>query len=435
MNNKLLTGISREDITPEIGGRLFGYRPDIYSDSINDKLTVTAFYFSQNNIKAFMITATVCLIDTSLCDSLREELSEKFGLSKNNIIISATHTHSGPALVNAIGWGDIDYEYYNSIFRPALIKACENAYKNAEPVSVGIASGTSNTGINRRELRIDNNVYLGQSPWGPYNPEMTVISFKTETGEIKGNIIHYGCHGTVAGPNTEISRDWSGVMTDAVDELSGGITAFFNGPEGDVGPRISTGGTTATIKFVPEVGNIAAADACNIFKTIDNYSNIDIAVASDTLKIPLKPRISKEEACHTLSELDENVFKFEKHICAYYKSVKESYENGYVEKDYGKVEQVIFRLGNIVFATFPYEMFSEIGMRIDTYTPDLKVLSLSNTNGSMSYLPTQDQISRGGYEIKCFLYNMTQSNVQQYTDDADYHVVKETLRNIERLEK
>ena len=70
-------------------------------------------------------------------------------------------------------------------------------------------------------------------------------------------------------------------------------------------------------------------------------------------------------------------------------------------------------------------------MRIDDATKDLKVLSLSNTNGTKGYFPTQDQLCRGGYEVTMFKYN----GVQTPTDDADYHLIKETLRNIERLER
>ena len=72
------------------------------------------------------------------------------------------------------------------------------------------------------------------------------------------------------------------------------------------------------------------------------------------------------------------------------------------------------------------KLFSEIGMRIDAAVEGLKVLSLSNTNGSEGYFPTQDQLCRGGYEIGMFLRN----GIQPFADDADFHIVKETLRNL-----
>ena len=47
MDNKLFLGVSCKVITPEVGGQLYGYRPDVMSSSVNDDLTVTAFYFKQ----------------------------------------------------------------------------------------------------------------------------------------------------------------------------------------------------------------------------------------------------------------------------------------------------------------------------------------------------------------------------------------------------
>lgn len=46
---KLMLGVGREMITPPVGGHLYGYNSDIVSESVNDDLTVTAFYFKQNS--------------------------------------------------------------------------------------------------------------------------------------------------------------------------------------------------------------------------------------------------------------------------------------------------------------------------------------------------------------------------------------------------
>jgi hypothetical protein len=57
------------------------------------------------------------------------------------------------------------------------------------------------------------------------------------------------------------------------------------------------------------------------------------------------------------------------------------------------------------------------------------VLSLSNTNGSESYLATQDALCRGGYEIN--MHKM--SYLQPYSDNADFEVLRGTLANLKKL--
>ncbi|MBQ7983740.1 MAG: hypothetical protein IJ302_09220, partial [Clostridia bacterium] len=58
------------------------------------------------------------------------------------------------------------------------------------------------------------------------------------------------------------------------------------------------------------------------------------------------------------------------------------------------------------------------------YSPFRYTLSLSNTNGCNVYLPTEDQIVRGGYEIGCFQYG----NVFSMVNNADQHIIDENLR-------
>ncbi len=433
MSGKLLMGAAREIITPKIGARIFGYSPTQYSESVRDDLTATALVFQSGAKRTMMITVTVCEVDTALMTGLRKEIGEKCGLSADNIIIAATHTHSGPSTVDHIGWGGVDYEYYNEIFRPVVMAAAEGAVRNMQPVVMGVGSGISLVGINRRELTEDNQIILGQSPWGCFNPEMTILSFRNDRGETVANIIHYGAHGTAAGVNTAISRDWAGHMTDALDELTGGITAFFNGPEGDVGPRLSNGQTTGggDLAYVSEMGKIAAEDAVRIFKTILVYGDADTDASSEMLKLPLKKRIPYEEAAAKCEEYKEQKINYGRQMLEYFRKVKASYETGYIEAEIRELEQTIVRIGDIVFAGFPYELFSEIGMRIDRAEKGMKVLSLSNANGDLGYFPTEDQLCRGGYEIDCFLYN----EVQAYTDDADYQLMRATREHLKKVRK
>ena len=82
-----------------------------------------------------------------------------------------------------------------------------------------------------------------------------------------------------------------------------------------------------------------------------------------------------------------------------------------------------------MFVSFPYEIFCEIGMKINDATDKVNVLSLSNANGSDGYFVTRDQLYMGGYETDMFLYG----DVQNFTDDADFYVIQETLKNLEDL--
>lgn len=431
MDNKLMLGVSCKVITPEVGGQLYGYRPDVMSSSVNDDLTVTAFYFKQGDTQALMISATVCLINTDLSNEILSEISSRYGIPKQNCLLHATHTHSGPNVTGTFGWGDIDREYCDGIFVPRILDAVKEAIESVQHVKMAVSYGESLVGINRRELRVDNRIALGQNPWGPFNPQMTVISFVSPDKKPIANIIHYGAHGTAAGTNHEISRDWSGVMIDAVTAEFGGITAFFNGPEGDVGPRLTNGKTVGDIGYVKRLGAIAAQDAVKIRKNAKCCCDVTLEVSEHTLNVPLDPRIPLETAKADYEPIKDKTVNAIGARANYLRTVIKSYEDGYTDLETLPVSQTVIRIGDVAFVGFAYELFSEIGMRIAQASHIPYTLSLSNTNGSEGYFVTEDQICRGGYEIDMFKTKY----IQPYSDNADWHVVTQTLDHLNKLDK
>lgn len=433
MSNQLKVGAGRETITPEVGSRLYGYNLEQYSKSVNDDLTVTAIAFEYEQEEAILISESVCLIHTSLCEEIRQKIFEATGVKPSHIILSAIHTHSGPCTEGVTGWGEIDRNYCDRIFIPRTVHAAKTAVESLKPAKMGIGTLKSDIGINRRQVLENNTIALGQNPWGCYDPNLTVISFQGLSGEPIANIIHYGAHCTAAGCNDEISRDWAGVMTDRLEEISGAVTAFFNGAEGDVGPRISNGQTVGNIHYAMEHGGVAAKDAIAAYRNIKAYNEAPgLQVVTDELRLPHREVIPLETAEKMLKDFEgKSSINITGRMYEYYKSVVEAYKNGLPEETHFVFEQTVLRVGPVVFVPFPFEFFSEISLRLRNYGSFPYVLCLSCTNGNNGYLPSQDQICRGGYEVDMFLT----SGVKNLTEDADYHIVSENLRMLKLLKQ
>lgn len=431
MNDKLLLGIGRTVITPPVGSNLYGYRPDVISESVHDDLTATAFCFRQGETNVLLISLTVCSIGDPLCGELRGRIADACGISRDNCVIHAIHTHSGPILNPTTGWGVPDPAYLEGILIPRTVEAAVQACAAPVPVTMKVSQGESLVGINRRELRADNTIALGQNPWGPFDPKMTVISFADEDGTPVAHLIHYGCHGTAAGMNREISRDWAGVMIDAVERICGGVAAFFNGPEGDVGPRLANGLTVGRkhVDDAVEHGGIAARDAAFICRKRDSYVTPTLGLSVETLRIPLQPRLPREQAEAMMREFEGQTVNIKAKKFKYYKRVFESYDTDYTETDAVPVEQTVLRLGDVAIVTCPFELFSEIGMRIAQFSPYPYTLTLSNTNGSRGYFITEDAICRGGYEVGMFLT----TGVQPYVTNADFHYFDQTVKHLKHM--
>ncbi|MCK5806076.1 MAG: hypothetical protein KAI66_24805, partial [Lentisphaeria bacterium] len=247
------------------------------------------------------------------------------------------------------------------------------------------------------------------------------------------NLIHYGAHCTAAGKNPEITRDWAGPMVDRLEEESGALTVFFNGAEGDCGPRLSNGQTTggADVRFATELGGKAALDAVDAFRTIKEFRDVDARVVSGLMRLPYEPLPASELIEREIGDMEDPEklsglrVMAHKALCARLaQSRSETPHETHLE-----LHQTLVSIGPVAFVPFPFEVFSEITLRLRDCSPFQHTLSLSNANGSHFYFPSQDQIARGGYEVWVF----KSMSVRALADDADNVAVGENLRLLESL--
>lgn len=402
MDQLLKAGVGRADITPELGVQLMGYPIEFrHATSVHDNLSATVLLLEYSCTKSAIVNLTIGAIDENEANTIKNIIGNKLNIDPSNIIVSIIQTHSAPNTFDLWGWSDKNEDYCNGVVRPAILKAALEAEQKKKPCRVGIGTVNSKVGINRREILEDGRVILGQNPWGPYDPTMTVISFVSNNSPV-ANIIHYGAHPTSAGGNTEITRDWPGIMTDKLESITGGVTFFMNGAVGDVGPRLSNGKTTGEdISYVHEIGNRAGFDAIKAFNTIKEYRELDLEVISEKIFMPYRPSPSFETAKQKLitSEKSKDKAGLAKAEYLFWKHLVGEYEKGDIKT--GRFfDQTIIRIGPITIVPFPGEPFSEIVLRIREYSPYQYTLCISTCNGGMGYFATRDSLHRGGYEVE-----------------------------------
>ena len=99
-NSVLWLGCAKVEITPAkpmvMGG--YGNRLD-KSKGTHDPLFARAIYLYDGTQSALIVVCDLVAVGDDLTEILRTELLQKAGVDKANIMISATHTHPGPAAV------------------------------------------------------------------------------------------------------------------------------------------------------------------------------------------------------------------------------------------------------------------------------------------------------------------------------------------------
>jgi hypothetical protein len=157
INNQLKAGAAFTNITPKTPHFLHGY-PYVkrISEGVHDWLLSSALFITDGTEQAIFISNDILYVGKASVSRIRKEISEKTGVPVSNIMIAATHTHSGPVTVNcAISLNDpvvpeADTEYLQYLEQQIIHAACE-AFRNAVPAQAGFAL-TDGTGIgtNRR---------------------------------------------------------------------------------------------------------------------------------------------------------------------------------------------------------------------------------------------------------------------------------------------
>lgn len=424
-------GMAKKDITPPLGTLLYGYPLTRPAEKLLDKLYVNAAAIKQNKETIILISAEICAINPEKCDIVAEAVSGETGVKKENIFYSTIHTHSAPITKTSAGWGIVDMDYINNMLIPSSIDAAVSAIKKMQLAVMGIGTAESYAGVNRRETNAEGRVILGQNPDGPYNPTMTAILFKTINGENIGTIIHFAAHPTSAGENFSITRDWPGYIIDRVEHITGVECMYINGAEGDVGPRLSNGKTTGTDSLIKEIGLIAAADAEKAVNSIEKFTVPELKVYTDVIKLPFIEMPALEAVLKQMDEMGDPEKLTEVDISTYARleKIKRMYESGDKAPQSMELCQTVASLDDLALVPFPFEVFCKIAISLEEESPYERTLLLGLTGGSFGYLPTEEQLPCGGYEIDSF----RAATIPGLADSADKHAVSELTKLLERL--
>jgi neutral ceramidase len=392
-------GYSVVDITPDLGIELSGYGWYLgrKAEGIIDRLYARGIAFEDNDIKMLIINCDLIAIDENISDYVKEKLSEAFGLSKTNIMIVCTHTHTGPATGKLIGCGEPDEEY-RRLLAVLLLRTGRIALESFREVTCIKSFKKEIDPISVNRVKKD----------GPLDKSVRgmVFYFREDEGRPLA-LLSYGCHPVSRGNIKEISADYPGAVVRALaDEGYDGV--FMTGLCGDINPTTHKGMVGGgTSEIINEYGTRIVKAMIN---TIDNIEPMkDIKLDAFEFDVNLKLQQYKEKEIDRQVEIHEankdnspGIFKAVKIWAKVMRDKLQNEENPYIE-----VEKIhVFRIGDVLIVGFPGEAFTHIGTIIRNEMPDMNILTVGNSNSTMRYIPTRDDIENMGYAAlsSCFLY-------------------------------
>ena len=173
---KIQAGTAIIDVTPQKPMFLHGYpHVDRISQGIHDPLYASALIIDNSETQIGFCAVDVIFVSREITDMVRKRVHAATGISGQNLMISASHTHSGPVIFNDIFYDPVvpkaDSEYI-SFLVDKLVQVYLEAFQKKKECRIGITSADgSGVGGNRREKT------------GATDPEVPVIVVKERASD------------------------------------------------------------------------------------------------------------------------------------------------------------------------------------------------------------------------------------------------------------
>jgi hypothetical protein len=229
---QLQVGASMQNINPtqshlDEGVYLAGYGvgPVRKAEGIRDDIWARAMAVSDGKETFVLVSLDLIGIGNVDLQYIRERASFSSNVPEGNILVSATHTHSGPDFQGL--WGGVPASYRKYV-RTQTISAIVGAVKDLKPARIYITSF---------ELPEYNKNRAGKFDFT--DATMTVLNAITLAGGLPiVTLVNYAAHPTILGSgNKLVSSDFPSALRNKVEEKIGGMAMYINGAVGDVSAR------------------------------------------------------------------------------------------------------------------------------------------------------------------------------------------------------
>jgi hypothetical protein len=398
-------GCAKVNITPPLGIELIGSKGKP-SDDIIDELYAKAIVLNDGKNTIAIVSADLLYTPLEeITNPVRRIIKEKTGIGEQNVLICATHTHSGPEVFarsklpsnGRMPASEIDQSYLQTLIRK-IADTVVIAHKNLQEVKIGAAKGhIPEIVYNRRPKTGDGSVRMAftlepeviatqkikhgpdgsmrvtfdythegaQLDFGPIDAGVCVLRVEDVNGGIVGSLINFGCHPVCIYPylSTSISADYPAYTMQVVEQAEGGICLFTLGLAGNTVPVVRG------IKPREKIGKTLGGEALRRLQMVNAAGSAELNALKKEIKFPTKKASSPDET----ADDDKTT-------------------------DYVTTEIQVLRLGDIYILGLPGEILVEVGLEIKKRAGLENLFIVTVSNDTIGYVCHRQAYEEGGYE-------------------------------------
>lgn len=429
-------GIGRVKITPEKPIRMSGYaartKPSV--GVLQDLWAKALAIRDKDGHRIVIVTTDLIGFSRDFSDDLFRRAKERFGLNREEILLTCSHTHSGPVVGNNLRTmyrlteeeaATID-EYTNQLSEK-LLAAIEGALQSMQPANLKIGHGKADFAINRRENRGES-VVIGVNPQGPMDHDVPVITVSAPNGKLRAILFGYACHNTTIGGTTgddfyKIHGDYAGVAQAELESRHPEVTAMFTilcGADQNPNPR-------GAMEYVLQHGKSLAEAVEQV-----------IQGPLQDVKPPIHTALvyaDLEFAPHTRQMFEEELTKAVAAKDFYRESrarrMLELYDQGRPMRSVSLPLQVVRFDKSLTLLAIGGETCVEYALRCKREFPQENLVVIGYANDVMCYIPSKNVLLGGGYEpVSSMIYYGTPGPFAENVEEVIMTAIHKVLASV-----
>ena len=327
---------------------------------VHDPVGVQALFLTdEQNGSLLFISLDAVGFGQVLAKNIRQLIAAETRLAEENIILSATHTHSSLDLQGL--WGSISREQQQAIIE-IIADAGRNAWMNLEKVSLHASTTNTLKGFNRRTKNDD------------IVTQILAIQLRNEQGSPFATLFTLGSHPVILDrDNTLLTSDWVHYARSSLNRSFNAPVIFINGVLGDVLPG---DGNPRTFSYAETYGT---------------------EIASDVVKSLTKSRQLTSSLSYCTERLEDKADNLSLIFAA------KALRNGTVDWKHFfstsfHTQTSVIVLDDIVLLTTPGEPVTAQGRALMGLVQNNPVAVLGLTHDTLGYLIPEDSLMEKGYE-------------------------------------
>ncbi len=382
-------------ITPEQDMWMSGYasRKAPSSGKIHDLHAKAIVFEDASGAKSAIVTTDLIGMTKALSDETARLVNEKFGIPRERLMVTASHTHCGPALGgNLEVMFDLDAEQarrvseYTEALPGKMAEAVARAVADLGEATLEWTQSEAGFAVNRRQYTLGG-VVLGVNPIGPVDRSVPMIVARRADGSVKAVLFGYACHNTTL-DFQQFCGDYAGFAQAHIEGASPGTTALFvSGCGGDANPN-----PRRTLDLARQHGNELGGAVARAMREPGRGLDGPIRGQFREVALALSAPPSREKLEAQLADPDVYIQRRAKRLLAEWDAkgaLADSKPYPVQVWQFGEGLHLI-ALGGEVVVDYALRLKHEFGAE--------KTFVIGYANDVMAYIPSLRVLREGGYE-------------------------------------